>query len=141
MAVRLLTISKLRDTLRDREKGIGLIKELSRKTAEGNGRENYSFATKFCHYACLYFFKEKDTARDNYSIYDDVLASVLPYYAEVYLNEHYTKVKFKNYKLYSDVIDRIRAKAAEINKEPMVSRNGFDHLLWYYHKGNPIGNK
>lgn len=130
----------LRDELRDREKGFQLVKFLSEPThpndEEHKARGNYSFATKFCHYACLYFFTEGDDKQfqDNYSIYDSIVRDSLPYY----LNHAgirdsngrpYKKSSFDKadkYKEYSDVIDKLR------NNE--ISRNGFDHLLWYYHK-------
>ena len=122
----------LRAILKDRNCGFELIEEL-RKTTKG-GRENYSFATKFCHYASFYFYEGKD-AQDNYSIYDDVLGKNLPEYAREYLNKPYSKDNFQNYDRYSTIIDRIREAAALRYNEQQVSRNGFDHLLWYYHKG------
>ena len=95
------------------------------------GRENTSFASKFCHYACFFLFEE-DELRDKYSIYDKVIASVLPYYKEMYKVDK--SQSLKEYKDYRKVIDLIREKATPKNKSP-ISRNGFDHLLWYYHKG------
>ncbi len=106
-------------------------------------RSNYSFTTKFCHYLCLYLFEDSNE-QDNYSIYDSVLGGILPEYARVYLDEDWEKrylkeelseETFKDYQKYSDIVDEIR-KAAATRNSPMVSRNGFDHLLWYYHKGN-----
>lgn len=35
-----------------------------------------------------------------------------------------------SYREYSEIIDKILDKSG--NK---ISRNGFDHLLWYYYKG------
>ena len=105
-------------------------------------RSNYSFTTKFCHYLCLYLFEDSDE-QDNYSIFDNVLGGILPEYARAYLGdnwddeylkEKWTKDTFKDYQKYSDIVDEIR-KAAATKNPPMVSRNGFDHLLWYYHKG------
>ena len=37
---------------------------------------------------------------------------------------------YKNYEEYMKVIDELRTKHGE-----NISRNGFDHLLWSYHKG------
>ena len=133
----------LLEELKDRERGFKLIAELSEITSkEGsiikNGkayhpRENYSFATKFCHYACLYMFVGK-TEQDNYSIYDNIVKKALPDYLSSY-NIHkadgkkYKESDFKgsdSYPLYSRLIDQVRGDK--------ISRNGFDHLLWYYHK-------
>ena len=109
-------------------KDLKLIEELSRKTsALRRARNNLSFASKFCHYACYYFFPETDN-QDNYPIYDSVIKKVLPIYLKRY-NINYT-YKLDNYKYYCDAIERIR-KASDIE----ISRNGLDHLLWYYYKG------
>lgn len=134
--------SQLIDILKDRKKGFKFIEDLSKPTFEGtnvqNGktyypRENYSFATKFCHYACFHFF-EGEEWQDNYSIFDGVVCAALPDYLaaakiEKQKGKPYAKSDFskaKDYPLYSEMIDKLRN-----NK---ISRNGFDHLLWYYHK-------
>lgn len=108
-----------------------LIKILSKKTkAKTKARENVSFASKFCHYACFYLFEGTDY-QDNYSIYDNVLMKVLPKYIERFLPEE--KLQYKNYEKYQKIVDKIRVKAKVDNQ--VISRNGFDHLLWYYYKG------
>lgn len=133
------------DILKDRSKGFRFIEDLSAKTGDSNilkggktyhPRENYSFATKFCHYACLFFFdNDKERVfRDNYSIYDRVVAKALPDYLKAYNilkadKRPYKEADFKHassYALFSELIDCLR--------DDKVSRNGFDHLLWYYHK-------
>lgn len=96
------------------------------------GRINTSFASKFCHFACFFLFEE-DELRDKYSIYDNVIVSVLRYYIEKYEVEY--KGNLENYSVYREVIDSIRKKAASTTNTTPISRNGFDHLLWYYHKG------
>lgn len=101
-------------------------------------RKSYSFTTKFCHYACYYLFDGKPE-QDNFSIYDDILGKSVGAYAQHYDidNIPHNKKDFQNYATYSKVIDNIRLKAAE-ETGYLISRNGFDHLLWYYHKGHPI---
>ena len=42
-------------------------------------KNNFSFATKFCHHACV-----KGLDRDLFCIYDTVVASILPYYIWAY---------------------------------------------------------
>ena len=110
------------------ETDLKLFHEISRKTsAEEKPRSNPSFASKFCHYACFYLF-EGTEYQDNYSIYDGILKTVLPWYLEYYQIE--TVFDLNDYKSYRLAVDSIReASCIEI------SRNGFDHLLWYYHKG------
>jgi hypothetical protein len=128
--------STLVDLLYKRQ--FSIINELSMKTNKGKGRENYSFATKFCHYACFYWFEGTPQA-DNYSIYDNVLAKTLADYANAYKiyqsfnkNVKYNEKsfeKYEDYKMYSDVIDALRRKSVF-----HISRNGLDHLLWYANK-------
>lgn len=72
---------------------------------------------------------EGEKEQDNYSIYDSVLKNVLPTYAEYY-SININKNDLEDYITYSDIIERILKKTG--NK---ISKNGFDHLLWYYHKG------
>lgn len=99
-------------------------------------RKNYAFATKFCHYMCFNLFVGRKQ-QDNYSIYDNVVAGVLGEYAAeygIYNNkmEPYTVKDFNTYKkyaIYSEVIDKII-----LSLGAKVSRNGFDHLLWYANK-------
>ena len=98
-------------------------------------RKNYSFATKFCHYMCYWLFADKKQ-QDNYSIYDQVVATILGQYAAKYKifksnNIQYEFEDFNSYKrysTYSGVIDKIRAATGNI------SRNGLDHLLWFANK-------
>ena len=105
-------------------------KETNPEDVGHHPRINTSFASKFCHYACLYLL-EGQLEQDNYSIYDNVIRGVLPLYATKY------GIRFGNlrdYKEYCRVIDAIRnAVSKETGYE--LSRNGFDHLLWYFHKG------
>ena len=111
------------------------------------GRKNTSFASKFCHYACFYLFDDKN--RDNYSIYDAVIRRALPVYIKLYKGKikltdnsikdviskkGYKEIKRylddKDYDVYQKVIDAVRDASGK-----NISRNGFDHLLWYYFKG------
>lgn len=105
-----------------------LIREIARVTsAKRRARTNLSFASKFCHYACFYIF-EGTEFQDNYSICDSILKKVLPLYMCYYGIAQ--KFDINDYGEYRAAVDTIRdASGIEI------SRNGFDHLLWYYHKG------
>ena len=108
-----------------------LINEISRRTsAKYRARCNISFASKFCHYACFYVF-EGEEYQDNYPVYDSILRKVLPAYLDYF--EIKQKFDLNNYKQYREAVDKvIKSSKTEI------SRNGFDHLLWYYHKGRKI---
>lgn len=105
-----------------------LIREIARITsAKVKPRKNLSFASKFCHYACFYIFEGTEW-QDNYSIWDSILRKVLPDYLSYY--DIHTSYNLNDYNDYRHAIDAIRAQL------PVpISRNGFDHLLWYYHKG------
>ncbi len=99
-----------------------------------NEKNHLSFATKFCHYSSLFLFKDQDE-EDNFSIYDNVLKKSLPKYIKKYLNKDVNEKEYENnYVIYMKYIDEIRAKATKMYGDK-ISRNGFDHLLWYYHKG------
>ena len=117
---------------RPKDTAYRLIEMLSSPThpqdANHKHRSNLSFASKFCHYACFYIF-EGEVEQDNYSIYDNVVRKVLPRYCEYY---HIAKLRHRDndYAKYQETIDAI-IKAAGGH----ISRNGFDHLLWYYFKG------
>ncbi len=112
-------------------KNLELFNIISAKTSYAGGikyRTNQSFASKFCHYACFYMFSGENV-QDNYSIYDNVLKKILPLYAKKYCIPCITN-NLEDYSYYRDIVDKILEKSG--NK---ISRNGFDHLLWYYHKG------
>ena len=105
-----------------------LIREISRITsAERRARTNPSFASKFCHYACFYIF-EGTEYQDNYSIFVGILKTVLPLYLGYFQIDR--DLNLNDYRDYRLAVDSIR-EASGIE----ISRNGFDHLLWYYHKG------
>ena len=110
-----------------------LIEILSEKTHSApanpnmHARRNYSFATKFCHYAAFYLF-EDEVEQDNFSIYDNVVAKKIDKYAECYKIENPNDIGC-NYKSFITLVDAIIKKSG--NK---ISRNGFDHLLWYMNK-------
>lgn len=99
---------------------------VSPKGSKYKARTNPSFASKFCHYACFYLF-EGEEYQDNYSIYDNVLQQVMPKYVKYYgLKQRDLSI----YAEYRKTVDEIISMA-----EDRISRNGFDHLLWYYFKG------
>lgn len=132
---RLLKLSKekLVKLLKNENKKYELIQLLQTPT-EKNEKNHFSFATKFCHYASLNLF-ENTEFEDSYSIYDMVLKNSLPLYIKKYLEKDADTKEYENdYLKYISYIDEIREKAKE--KYGMkISRNGFDHLIWYYHKG------
>lgn len=119
----------------DEKKGLELIEVIKKKTnpeSDRKGRVNLSFASKFCHNACYYLFEEDDEKRDNFPLYDTVIKSVLPRYAE-YFNCEIEDKEFKIYSKYVSLIEEIiKASGNEISKQ------GFDHLLWYYYKGRNL---
>ena len=88
-------------------------------------RMNFSFASKFCTYCNRYCFN-----KDDYSIYDSIVAKILPYYSYVYSDQICWKTssrknsrtvssticdeyaKTPNYKGYNELIGRILTLAS-----------------------------
>ena len=71
---------------------------------------NFSFATKFCHWTCQYL-----ELGDKYCIYDNVVASVLPYFVDNYASGELTSWNCCRMK---------RAKGAKGGQE-LVSSRGY----------------
>ena len=119
-----------------REDDYELIKIITEKTVvpkedkKHHARTNYSFATKFCRALCMTLF-EGEEEQDNFSIYDYVIAEAIWYYVDYY-NINAKKNDLKDYAKFINIIDQIIEKS-----DREVSRNGFDHLIWYYYKGKP----
>ena len=112
-------------------KNLELFNLISKKTSYpgcSRYRRNPSLASKFCHYACFYMF-DGEIEQDNYSIYDGVLKKVLPLYAEKY-GINCDEKQIEEYSYYREIVDKIIKKS-----KSNISRNGFDHLLWYCNKG------
>ncbi len=116
----------------DKYELINIIQTPSKKFK--NEKHHFSFATKFCHYSCIYLFKGTK-AEDNFSIYDNIVKTALPKYIKKYLKRDVKISEYENnYSSYIRYIDAIR-EVLKQNGES-ISRNGFDHLIWYFHKGN-----
>ena len=108
-----------------------IVKEISKKTTRAKKqRQNPSFASKFAHYASFYLF-EGTEKQDNFSIYDGVLKEALPFYFSFYNIKDFDLSG--DYYAYQKAIDELRDCAAKKYGET-ISRNGLDHLVWYYHK-------
>jgi len=140
-----------------KEGDAGLVGTLANPSV--GGKHNFSFATKFCAYVSLYALGE-----DNYCIYDEIVQSVLPYYAYIYVDENIFDEKYKN--IYRTV-KGTKANNYTSRNESLVNQykeaddyagyrtlindiiNGieqktgnkltyaeFDRLVWYYFKGS-----
>lgn len=137
-------ICKINDLKNRLEKGEPeLVNEIAQAV---DGRNNFSFASKFCAFVSRALFEGEEA--DHYCIYDQVLCEVLPYYAWYYLNEKKYKSRKnsaietmfkdkKDYVGYIKLIDRIREKAAE-KTGVSITRKDFDLLLWFYFRGDKI---
>lgn len=123
-------------------------------------KNNFSFATKFCHWTCQYL-----ELGDKYCIYDKVVASVFPYFVDSYASgelaswdccrmkrikgtegsqelvstiENYKKdddgyTKYRN--LYDAVLEGINKWRSENNQNGEIGYREVDRLIWYYFKG------
>ena len=130
------------------------IKELG---LESFSRNNFSFATKFCHHLCV-----KGGRGDKYCIYDSVIGEVLPYYLWAYSGDSdlegksYSDLKEmvsecvdddkpdKNYKhfrkYYKSAITGIERWRQEQDPKIQgeISYQDVDRLIWYYFKGRRL---
>lgn len=137
-------ICKIDDFYTRLEKGDPkLVNEIAKEAIEG--RYTFSFASKYCTYVARYTFD--GAAADNYSIYDKIICNILPYYAWYYtgtgeynkkdsIAKKFGKKDHGDYEGYRDLIDKIR-DASKKRTDYHISREDFDHLLWYYFKGHP----
>lgn len=111
---------------------IGTLSEETNPNEAGNtnpARKNFSFATKFCHYACFYIFENKDVAyRDSYSIYDYIVSNALKTYygfEDIKPSENDSDAEqffVEKYRNYQTFIDNLRDNASKAPNT--VSRNG-----------------
>lgn len=115
----------------------------------GKAKFNISFASKFCTFSNRFCFN-----KDDFSIVDHTLCSILPYYEFVYNLEDYEKhcrisknkdivSRWEDNKnqenFYQDYCNTIGALIKSINKSNKgleVNRADFDLLLWYCFKNN-----
>lgn len=99
--------------------------EVVNDIAKSNGKINlFSFATKYCcyHNICIY-------ERDDYSIFDSVLAKYLPqYFDDITENQIQKWRKSFDYKFYNDYITN---KLDELNITVENRKRKFDHFVWY----------
>ncbi len=125
--------------------------------AKFGGKNNFSFASKFCAYLCRYIYKGEEQ-ENNYCIYDEVVQSVLPYFAYKYGVEEWQQTyassvregkvhnrsvvwKIKDSKedenSYAKYIGLIKTIIEKIKEESKidVTFEAFDHMLWYFFKG------
>ena len=116
------SLNEFEEALKDKRYPIiKIIRELKGTKIKASGdkeneiRDNYSFATKLCHYACLYLFKNDNEYQDYYSIYDSVLVKALKKMGYSF--------NYQNYDEYQNKINEIICTAG-------ITRNGFDHLMW-----------
>ena len=109
-------------------------------------KKPFSFATKLCHYACLYMFNE--AARDNFPIFDDIIRTHLGKYSEDWntkkddatnrkLVRNQTPKELAQttgglgrfYLFYVDVI-------SDLAEKHHISKTGVEQLIWFYHNGS-----
>ncbi len=135
-----------------RECDYKLLRCIIKKTCDNH---YFSLATKFCHFLNFYIFLETDYA-DLFSIYDSIVRDNLHYYYNYYVKGiknnvdqpienrkyKYNSADLKNlddnqacdkiieiYRDYQTIIDEIISVTG-------ISRNGFDHLIWYNGKNS-----
>lgn len=125
---------------------------------------NYSFATKFCTYVSEHAFEVNENKYCIYDDVVQKILPVYAYYylgkdeavkwckvanktksqprrIKSNLEEKIKKVKSKDsYKDYRDlidaIIDKVNTEEERKDEEEKLTYSQFDHLLWYYFKGN-----
>ncbi|MBR4254584.1 MAG: hypothetical protein IKQ16_05795 [Lentisphaeria bacterium] len=116
-------------------------KDKEDKEGKERNRVNFSFATKFCHYMCFYLFEGR-IWQDFYSIYDNIVINVLPDYA-IFFGTKYALKPFNKSKIEkpSDYYREYQKCIGDILKKNgnKISRNAFDHIMWYYTKTRKDG--
>lgn len=118
-----------------------IINDIAQRNNDSDEKTYYSFATKFCHYVCMHMFKGTEK-EDNFASFDKYVSKNLHEYYAYYVGKKIEKIQRpkdnfgEEYKKYIDIIDEIR-EAAHVKEgdKDKISRNGMDHLLWYFHKG------
>ena len=144
-----LTVESIRNIKdlekRLKERDVKLVNEIASAVP---GRNNFSFATKYCTFASRYSFEKQ--YNDGYCIYDKVLEQVIPYYVWHYFGERFIKRKSsileseirekKDYETYIGIIDEI-IEAAGQEEGYKVKHKEFDHIIWYAYKGNESSRK
>lgn len=106
----------------------------------------FSFATKFCHYTCMYMFD--GAARDNFPIFDDIIRTHLGTYSEDWntkkddaanrkLIRHQTPKELAKTEGGLGRFYRFYVKAiSDLAEKHQISKTGVEQLIWFYHNGN-----
>jgi hypothetical protein len=88
----------------------------------------FSFATKYCHY-----HNRITHGNDHYSIYDNVVAAVIPYYLKTVKPTSIKQMREKRlYKKYYQLITKIIYEY-HLEQVPLI-RYKLDHFLWFPNK-------
>ncbi len=119
-----------------------MLKEGLKSIKDNKDMYYLSFASKFCSCAaeCL------DTT-PKYSKYDGVVSSALPEYYEAYCGKNKKKSAFKvnnnasdkyhnRLKVYEEYSNAISEILESIDEDNTLTRDEFDHIIWYGMKGN-----
>ena len=114
---------------------------IAKRTAEceqnGNseGRNLFSFATKYCHYHSLFVY-----GKDQFPIYDGVVSENLHrYYENRYAKnqpqEYRNSYDYKAYKkLVEEIIDDHNLRTDDEKKKGTYPYTEFDHFIWYTYR-------
>ncbi len=130
------TLNQIKELLKNINGNFDLFNEIAFPKHRAAGeKDRFSYASKLCHSLCIELLSGTPY-EDTYCKYDSVLSKVLPLYYEEYCG---TKIKLSDYQnqysKYIQYVDKIRNAAQKRYDGDEISRNGFDHLLWYCHKG------
>lgn len=129
------TLPQLKDLLKNQNGNYDLLKEIAFPKPKTKGvKDRFSYASKLCQRLCVELLKGT-SYEDTYCKYDTVLEKALPFYYKEYCGKIIKPSNYrKQYSTYIKYVDEIRQAAHEYHGGNIISRNGFDHLIWYCHK-------
>ena len=130
------TLPQLKDLLKNQNGNYDLLNEIAFPQPKAKGvKDRFSYASKLCHNLCIELL-QGTPYEDGYCKYDTVLEKALPLYYKEYCGKIIKPSNYrKQYSAYIKYVDEIRQAAQECYDGKIISRNGFDHLIWYFHKG------
>ncbi len=129
------TFQDIINLLKNKNGKFELLEKIAFPPKGNDEKDHFSYASKLCHSLCIELLKGT-TCEDTYCKYDNVIAKVLPLYYKEYCGKIIKLSDYeKQYSKYIQYVDEIRQAAQKRFGGNLISRNGFDHLIWYSHKG------
>ncbi len=108
------------------------------KIIEGCDKVYFSFATKFCHYACMNLLDGDD--RDNFPIWDNVmkkwLGEYIPWDAKKSKSPKEINGESESFERLTAYYESYVDALGKLAEKQGVSKTGAEQLIWYFHNGD-----